>query len=72
MERINVGTGIALGVALLVAAGSLGYLAFYGPAEHRGMALTAFIGLATTLAAAVQGRLVKRDPAQFEEKSEDK
>lgn len=61
MDRVNVGTGIAL----LVAAGSLGVLAFYGPMEHRGQALAAFVALASALAAAVQGRLMKRDPASF-------
>lgn len=63
MDRFNVGTGIAL----IVAALSLGYLAFYGPTEHRAAALAAFIGLASALAAAVQGRLVKRDPSSFKD-----
>lgn len=61
MDRFNIGTGIALAVAVL----ALGGLAFYGPPEHRTVALTALVGLSTTLAAALQGRLRKRAPASF-------
>jgi hypothetical protein len=62
LERIDVGTAI---VVAAVTAGLVA-LVMWGPADHRGTAGLALVGLLGTLAAAVRGRLVKRDPSSFD------
>lgn len=62
MKRIDTGTAILVATVTL----ALVALVLRGPVEHRGVAITALVGLAGTVAAALRGRLVKRDPAQFE------
>lgn len=61
LDRIDTGTAIVVAVVTL---GLMG-LVVWGPADHRGASLTALVGLLGTLAAAVRGRLVKRDPGKF-------
>jgi hypothetical protein len=57
-DRLDIGQ-----VILLVAAMAfMGYLLKYGPESQRGVIYAAAVGLVTTLAAALQGRLVKRTP----------
>jgi hypothetical protein len=61
MERVDIGQAILI----VSVCGLLGVLAVLGPPEHRTLAVTAAIGLVGTVAAAVRGRLVKRDPSKF-------
>jgi hypothetical protein len=61
MRRLDI-PGAAV---VLAAIGALSWLVLYGPAEHRTVLVTALVGLAGTVSAALRGRLVKRDPRQF-------
>jgi hypothetical protein len=61
-ERLDL-AGAAVVLAVI---GALLVLVICGPPEHRTVALTALVGLAGTVSAALRGRLIKRDPSQFE------
>jgi hypothetical protein len=63
LDRIDVGTAILVGVVTL----GLLALVLWGPVDHRGTAGLALVGLLGTVAAALRGRLVKRDPDSFKE-----
>jgi hypothetical protein len=61
LRRLDLpGTAVVLAVI-----GALLALVICGPPEHRTVALTALVGLAGTVSAALRGRLVKRDPSRF-------
>lgn len=61
MDRVDIGQAVLCTGVLVV----MGALVIWGPADQRATLGAALIGFLTTLAAALRGRLVKRDPEQF-------
>lgn len=63
MDRIDIGQALLCAVALAV----MTLLVFYGPKDHQATIAAALVGVLTTGAAAMRGRLVKRDPESFKD-----
>jgi hypothetical protein len=63
LQRVDVGTAIVVAAVIVGAAA----LVIWGPGDSRGEAAALLLAVLGTGAAALRGRLVKRDPATFTE-----
>jgi fluoride ion exporter CrcB/FEX len=64
-SRINIPQAILVVAVLAI----MGAFVKWGPEDHRATVATALVGALTTIASAFMGRMIKRDPAKFEEET---